>query len=247
MPPELPPAQDPWARLRQATAARIGLGRSGDALPLGAVLDFQLAHAQARDAVHAPLDVPAIIAALGDRPSVTVQSAAADRGEYLRRPDLGRKLSADSAGKLRPAGCDLAFVIADGLSATAVQRHAVPLLEAALQRLPGFSVAPIVIATQSRVALGDEIGHRLGARLVAMLIGERPGLSVADSLGVYLTFAPRPGRADSERNCISNIHAAGGLSYPVAADKLAWLVRQALLLGLTGVGLKDEATPSLPD
>jgi ethanolamine ammonia-lyase small subunit len=236
-------AQDPWARLRQATAARIGLGRSGDALPLKAVLDFQLAHAQARDAVHTALDVESLAGQLAPLPVLRVQSAAADRGIYLRRPDLGRRLAPECRDALAPApaGKDVVFVIGDGLSARAVQRHAVPLLRACLERMRDFSVAPVVIATQARVALGDEIGGLLGARLCAVLIGERPGLSVADSLGVYLTHAPKPGRADSERNCISNIHGAGGLSYPVAADKLVWLMRQALIRGLTGVQLKDDA------
>jgi ethanolamine ammonia-lyase small subunit len=234
-------AQDPWARLRQATAARIGLGRSGDALPLKAVLDFQLAHAQARDAVHTALDVEALADQLAPLPVLRVRSAAVDRGLYLRRPDLGRRLAPECRELLSPAGKDVVFVIGDGLSARAVQHHAVPLLRECLERLRDISVAPVVIATQARVALGDEIGHLLGARLCAVLIGERPGLSVADSLGVYLTHAPKPGRADSERNCISNIHGAGGLSYPAAADKLVWLMRQALIRGLTGVRLKDDA------
>jgi ethanolamine ammonia-lyase small subunit len=241
-------AQDPWARLRQATAARIGLGRSGDALPLKAVLDFQLAHAQARDAVHTALDVESLAGQLAPLPVLRVQSAAADRGIYLRRPDLGRRLAPECRDALAPVGKDVVFVIGDGLSARAVQRHAVPLLRACLERMRDFSVAPVVIATQARVALGDEIGGLLGARLCAVLIGERPGLSVADSLGVYLTHAPRPGRADSERNCISNIHGAGGLSYSAAADKLVWLMRQALIRGLTGVQLKDDsgALPGAP-
>jgi ethanolamine ammonia-lyase small subunit len=234
-------ASDPWARLRQATAARIGLGRSGDALPMQAVLDFQLAHAQARDAVHTALEVDLLAGQLAPLPVLRVRSAAADRGLYLRRPDLGRRLAPECREGLAPSGKDIVFVIGDGLSARAVQRHAVPLLRACLERLQGISVAPVVIATQARVALGDEIGGLLGARLCAVLIGERPGLSVADSLGVYLTHAPRLGRADSERNCISNIHGAGGLSYAAAADKLVWLMRQALIRRLTGVQLKDDA------
>lgn len=236
------PARDPWARLRAATRARIGLGGAGDALPLREVLAFQMAHALARDAVHAPLDVAALEAALHPHPVLRARSMAPDRGTYLRRPDLGRRLQEMEEP---PAGpFDVAFVLADGLSATAVQRHAAPVLHVCLARLPGWRVAPAVIATEGRVALGDEIGARLGARLVAVLIGERPGLSVPDSLGIYLTFDPRPGRRDSERNCISNIHTAGGLGPEPAAAKLAWLMREALTRKLTGTGLKDNADPA---
>ncbi|MBP0494617.1 ethanolamine ammonia-lyase subunit EutC [Roseomonas indoligenes] len=241
---ELPapdPRSDPWARLRQATRARIGLGGCGDALPLREVLAFQMAHALARDAVHAPLDVAALEAVLHPYAALRARSRAADRGTYLRRPDLGRRLEAMDAAE---GPFDAAFVLADGLSATAVQRHAAAVFHAALRRLPGWRIAPPVIATGARVALGDEIGARLGARLVAVLIGERPGLSVPDSLGVYLTFDPRPGRRDSERNCISNIHTAGGLAPELAAAKLAWLMREALSRKLTGNGLKDDADPA---
>lgn len=235
------PALDPWVALRAATPARIGLGRSGDALPVRDVLDFQLAHAKARDAVHRPLDAGAIQEAVPG--SLLVRSAVPDRMAYLRRPDLGRRLHEDCRADLvrhgAPGGYDAAFVIADGLSPVGVQRHAVPLLQACLARLPGWSVAPAVIAVQARVALGDEVGELLGARLVAVLIGERPGLSVADSLGAYVTYAPRVGRRDSERNCVSNIHP-GGLSYDAAADMLAWLMTQARSRKLTGVALKDD-------
>ncbi|MCK8783194.1 ethanolamine ammonia-lyase subunit EutC [Roseomonas sp. NAR14] len=233
---------DPWARLRRATNARIGLGRSGDTMPLRHVLEFQLAHARARDAVHAALDLDALAAALAPAglPVLRARSAAADRATYLRRPDLGRRLAPGERDALPAAGQELAFVIADGLSAAAVQRHAAPVLLACLERLPGIGVAPVVLATQGRVALGDEIGERLGARLVVVLIGERPGLSVAESLGAYVTFAPRAGRRDSERNCVSNIHDGGGLPHAVAAERIAWLAREALRRGLTGVGLKDD-------
>ncbi len=235
------PALDPWAALRAATPARIGLGRSGDALPVRDVLDFQLAHAKARDAVHRPLDAGAILEAMPG--SLLVRSAVPDRMAYLRRPDLGRRLHEDCRADLvrhgAPGGYDAVFVIADGLSPVGVQRHAVPLLQACLARLPGWSVAPAVIAVQARVALGDEVGELLGARLVAVLIGERPGLSVADSLGAYVTYAPRVGRRDSERNCVSNIHP-GGLSYDAAADMLAWLMTEARSRKLTGVALKDD-------
>ncbi len=240
------PVLDPWAALRAATPARIGLGRSGDALPVRDVLDFQLAHAKARDAVNRPLDAAAILQAVPG--SLLVRSAAPDRAAYLRRPDLGRRLHEECrAGLMRhgaPGGCgsggyDAAFVIADGLSPVGVQRHAVPLLRACLARLAGWSVAPTVVAVQARVALGDEVGELLGARLCVILIGERPGLSVADSLGAYVTYGPRAGRRDSERNCVSNIHS-GGLSYDAAADMLAWLVTEARSRKLTGVALKDD-------
>lgn len=236
------PNSDPWSRLRAATKARIGLGRSGHAMPLEAVLDFQHAHASARDAVHRPLDVDALSRDLHPHEVIRVRSAAPDRRTYLTRPDLGRTLGDETATGLDAAGrgFDIAFVIGDGLSATAVQMHAAALVKACAERLPGFRIAPVVIATQARVALGDDVGERLDARLVAMLIGERPGLSVAESLGVYLTFAPRRGRRDDERNCISNIHGKGGLSYVDAANKLVWLATAALRLGLTGVQLKDD-------
>ena len=235
-----------WDRLRLATRARIGLGRTGDAVALADVLRFQMAHARARDAVQAALDAPALQAALAPRHSVVVRSAAPDRATYLRRPDLGRQLRAEDAALLPPGPCDLAIILADGLSATAVQAQAPAVVAAVLERLPGLSVAPLVIALQARVALGDAVGAALGARLCILLVGERPGLSVADSLGAYITYAPSPGRADSERNCVSNIHAQGGLSARGAADKIAWLVRQALTRQLTGIGLKDEMAPALP-
>jgi ethanolamine ammonia-lyase small subunit len=239
------PPLDPWASLRRFTPARIGLGRTGDAPPLGAVLDFQLAHARARDAVHASLDPDALRADLAGVPLCCVRSQAPDRATYLRRPDLGRRLHPDCLAELPPGRWDAVFVLADGLSATAVQRHAASLLRATLRRLPGWRIAPVVIATQARVALGDEIGEALGASLCAVLIGERPGLSVADSLGIYLTHAPCRGRRDSERNCISNIHRSGGLPPERAAEKLAWLMTEALRLRLTGIGLKDDQ-PALP-
>ncbi|ONG52316.1 ethanolamine ammonia-lyase [Pseudoroseomonas deserti] len=247
-PTELPgdPRPDPWSRLRQATPARIGLGRAGDAPPLQAVLDFQLAHARARDAVHTPLDIPGILAGLGDTPHHIVHSRAVERGLYLRRPDLGRVLAEDSRAALPAGQWDAVFIIADGLSATAVQRHAVPLWEATVAKLTGWKLAPVVVATGARVALSDEIGAALGAGLAVMLIGERPGLSVADSLGVYLTWAPKPGLKDSARNCISNIHLSGGLSYAAASAKLAWLMTEARHRRLTGVALKDEQPAALP-
>lgn len=240
MPADLP-ENDPWRGLRRSTPARIGLGRTGDAMPLNAVLDFQLAHARARDAVHTPLDADALVAGLEGLPHLQVRSQAPDRSIYLRRPDLGRRLDPACLELLSQGGWDAVFILADGLSATAVQHHAVPLLHAVLKKLPNWRIAPVVIASQSRVALGDEIGGALGATLCAILIGERPGLSVADSLGVYLTYGPRQGRRDSERNCISNIHPSGGLTYEMAATKLAWLMTEARQRRLTGVDLKDDA------
>ena len=230
---------DPWGPLRAATPARIGLGHAGDAPPLAEVLGFQMAHALARDAVHAALAPEALAAALAPCTPLRAASQAPDRATYLRRPDLGRRLAAMEDAP--PGPFDIAFILADGLSALAVQRHAATVFHEARRRLLGWRIAPPVVATQARVALGDEIGAALRARLVAVLIGERPGLSVPDSLGIYLTLAPRPGRRDSERNCISNIHGSGGLAPVLAAAKLCWLARQALVLGLTGTGLKDEA------
>lgn len=241
---------DPFDRFRLATRARIGLGRAGDALPTAALLDFQLAHARARDAVHGTVDFDALAAALAPHPSLRVQSAAPDRAAYLRRPDLGRRLADADRARLaalpRPERpWDIAFIIADGLSATAVNANAAAAFAACAAALPrDWRIAPVVLAEQGRVALGDDAAHALGAKMAAILIGERPGLSVADSLGIYLTLDPYPGRLESERNCISNIHA-DGLSHKEAAAKLAWLAREARRRGLTGIGLKDEAPPLL--
>jgi ethanolamine ammonia-lyase small subunit len=224
--------------LRATTPARIGLGRTGDSLMVKDLLAFQLAHARARDAVHTPLDTTALSQAITPLPTVMVRSRAPDRETYLRRPDLGRQLDpgvqTDGAGPY-----DAVFVIADGLSPAGVQLHAPKLLRACLDRLAGWTIAPIVIATQARVALGDEIGALLQATLCVMLIGERPGLSVPNSLGVYLTYQPRPGRRDAERNCISNIHEYG-LSTAAAADTLVWLMNEARQRRLTGVDLKAD-------
>jgi ethanolamine ammonia-lyase small subunit len=231
------------AALRAATPARVGLGRSGAGLPTRALLDVQLAHARARDAVQAQLDAPALAAALA-LPSLEVASAAPDRATFLMNPDLGRRLG-PGGERLARTEPDLALVIADGLSATAVQVHAPPLVAALVPRLKGWSLGPAVIARQGRVALGDAVGEALGARAVLVLIGERPGLSAADSLGAYLTWAPRTGRRDHERNCVSNIRDPGGLTPEAAAAKLAWLLTEARRLGFSGVDLKDrqEVTP----
>lgn len=229
-----------WDRFSLVTRARIGLGRSGDALPTQHLLDFQYAHASARDAVTARPDFNALAAQLAQTPVLRVHSAAPDRSVYLRRPDLGRKLASDSALLLPQGPYDAVFVIADGLSASAVQQHAVPMLMAATARLLDWHLGPVVLAEQARVALGDEVGALMGATMVVVLIGERPGLSVPNSLGAYLTYAPQVGRRDSERNCISNIHG-DGWSYGAAAEKLQWLMARARTLRLTGVELKEDA------
>lgn len=253
---------DDWGDWRKFTRARIAIGRAGAALPTREVLDFGLAHAQACDAIHTALDVDQLQQQCNehDWPSFVVHSQADNRETYLRRPDLGRKLAAqghqhwqnylDSQYCYPTSPCkpyyDIVFVIADGLSSLAVQRHAIPLIEA-LKRLlnPDYVLAPIVIAQQARVALGDEIAEMMNAKLVVMLIGERPGLSAADSLGIYLTYEPRIGKHDAERNCISNVRPEG-LSLPAAAFKLNWMIDRAFKLCITGVNLKDESDYDLP-
>lgn len=220
-------------RLGDFTTARVDLGRAGVSLPTKELLELQLAHARARDAVHARLDAAMLARELG-RDCAIVHSAARDRHEYLRRPDLGRRLSADSR-TLLTGKTEIAFVIVDGLSALAVQRHAVPLLDA-IQ----LTDERIVIAEQGRVAIGDEIAQMLGATMAVVLIGERPGLSSPNSLGVYLTWQPRSSTTDAERNCISNIRSAG-LSYAAAAHKLRFLMTEARQRKLSGVRLKESA------
>lgn len=225
-------------RLRDFTPARVDLGRAGHSVPTRELLDFQLAHARARDAVHARLDVRLLAAELREKniPFVTLGSEAADRATYLKRPDLGRRLNEESRARIT-GKYEVSFVIADGLSALAVHRHAVALLDPVLPELEG-RLAPVAIVEQGRVAIGDEIGELLGAELVVVLIGERPGLSSPDSLGVYITWQPRVGRTDAERNCISNIRAEG-LSCAAAAHRLLFLMREARRLKLTGVSLKE--------
>ncbi|MDB6086381.1 MAG: ethanolamine ammonia-lyase [Gammaproteobacteria bacterium] len=229
-----------WQRFTAVTRARIGLGRAGDALPTRHLLDFQLAHACARDAVAEPVDFAALAAQLDPVPSVRVHSAACDRSTYLRRPDLGRVLAPQSAARLPEGPYDAVFVVADGLSGNAVQTHAAPTLAAVRRRLSGWTLGPVILAEQARVALGDDIGARMRAAMIVVLIGERPGLTVPHSLGAYLTYAPQIGRSDAERNCISNIHAHG-LSYEAAAGKLEWLMSQARMARLTGIALKEDA------
>jgi ethanolamine ammonia-lyase small subunit len=238
--------------LRKLTPARVGLGRAGASMPTSALLEFTLDHARARDAVHTAFDVPAMIEGLGDLglEAVAVSSRVRDRKDYLRRPDLGRALdpaSQDLLANRSGRSCELAIVIGDGLSPTAVHAHAVELVRSLMPRLAadGIAIGHAVVASGARVALGDEIGALLGARMIAVLIGERPGLSAPDSLGAYLTFAPRAGLTDAERNCVSNIHRSG-LGYGEAASKIAWLVREGLARGVTGVALKDESGGRTP-
>lgn len=272
---------NPWAALRSLTDARIALGRSGVSLPTQPHLAFQLAHAQARDAVHLALDVPALQAALNalgtsttsttagepGTEALALHSAATDRDTYLQRPDLGRRLSATSREALLarldvPAQAlvalglaapdapdapdqrqhDIAFVVADGLSALAIGSHAVPFLQTVLPmlRADGWSVAPLSVVSQGRVAVADEVGQLLRARVVVILIGERPGLSSPDSMGLYLTWMPRVGLSDASRNCISNVRPAG-LSLDEAARKLHYLLSEARRRQISGVALKDES------
>ena len=223
--------------LKAFTPARVALGRAGHSLPTAELLRFQLDHARARDAVYEPLN-PAWL----PQPHIALRSAARDRGEYLRRPDLGRKLSADSLPLLVRGKYDAAIVMADGLSATAVHRHAAPVWETLSARLAqeSWRIAPLCVVAQGRVAIGDEIGERLGAKQAVVLIGERPGLTSPDSLGIYLTWDPRPGRTDAERNCISNVRPEG-ISYELAAHKLLYLMNAARTRRLSGVALKEDA------
>lgn len=246
--------RNPWSKLRQYTPARIALGRSGTSLPTKPHLDFQLAHARARNAVHHELDTAALTASLQSRGLKVelVHSAAGNRPEYLQRPDKGRRLHADSRAHIEsmakpPTPYDVAFVVGDGLSSFAIEENAALFLDVMLPKLKehGWSVGPIVVVKEARVAVGDEVGQLLGAQMVVVLIGERPGLSSPDSMGIYLTYAPRVGLTDESRNCISNVRKEG-LSYAGAAHKLGYLMTEARSRKLSGVNLKDEAeTPTV--
>jgi len=240
----------------ESTSARVSLARTGSRISTRDSLDFALAHAQARDAVHLTLSLPSLLEGLRKRnlEVVILKSAAADRATYLRRPDLGRTLSPESVSQLGSCGSKLesdslptlAIIFADGLSALAIDRHAMPLLDALLPLIqPHFHLAPVAVVQQARVAIGDPIGHTLQADLTLILIGERPGLSSPDSLGAYLTWAPAPGRTDAERNCVSNIRTEG-LNYLTAAQRIAAIAREAHRRQLTGTLLKD-LNASLPD
>ena len=249
-----PVVENPWRRLREFTDARIGLGRAGVSLPTNELLEFQLSHARARDAVHFPLDVEGLVSAIESSAGIPVtdihrlQSRADDRMTYLQRPDLGRRLHSHSREILQHdlatdgevAGeYDLSIVVVDGLSSFAVQQNVVPFLETLLPQLNDFSLAPLCVVEQGRVAVGDEVGELLNARCVMVLIGERPGLSSPDSLGLYLTYQPHVGLTDAARNCISNIRPAG-LSYVEAARRAAYLLNESRRLRLSGVNLKDR-------
>lgn len=231
-----------WEPLRSATQSRIGQARTGDTVSSREVLAFREAHARARDAVHLPLDVDALLPplrALGLGEPVVVTSAATSRAEYLRRPDLGRRL-AETVRLPEPSGADIGIVLADGLSTTATATHGVPMLAALAEAFEGrLTIARPVVATNARVALGDPVGEALGVTTLLVLIGERPGLSVDDSLGIYVTHRPRRGRRDSERNCVSNVHPPDGLGHEAAARVVAALVNGARTLGESGVRLKD--------
>ena len=243
-------SDNPWLDLRRLTPARIALGRTGTSLPTRAQLDFQCAHAQARDAVHLAFDHAGLREQLSERgrDSILLHSAASDRHSYLQRPDLGRRLHEESARQLRehaqanPGGVDLAIIVADGLSALAVHRHTLPFLNRLQEHIDaeGWSTAPVVLVEQGRVAVADEVGELLGAKMTVILIGERPGLSSPDSLGLYFTYSPRVGLTDAYRNCISNVRLEG-LSYGMAAHRLLYLMREACRRQLSGVNLKDEA------
>lgn len=255
---------DAWAALKAFTPARIALGRTGTALPLKEVLDFRMAHAHARDAVYSLLDIDSLVAQMRSLElSVNLlHSEAANRQVYLQRPDKGRKLDKASIESLTALGGmneaainnsvasveqsssphTIAIVLTDGLSATAINRHALSLLELLIPMLQTASIAlyPVTIVQQGRVAIGDEVGSLQKADLSIVLIGERPGLSSPDSMGIYLTYKPKPGLTDEARNCISNVRP-GGLSFEAAADKLFWLIQEALKMQISGVALKDNA------
>jgi len=240
---------DAWVALRRFTQARIALGRAGHAVPTRAQLEFQLAHALARDAVHLPWDIEAFAGQVRDlgEEVLILETAVGSREEYLRRPDLGRVLDEASRARLinlKADAVDVALIVTNGLSSTAVEQHGISLLQAIRNayRTRSFRIAPVALATNGRVALSDDIGSLLATRLAVIIVGERPGLSAADSLGIYLTFTPRPENTDAQRNCISNIRPPKGLDYEAAAAKLLYLTGEALRRGLSGVALKDEMT-----
>ena len=238
---------DPVTRfpgLSRLTPARVRLDARAGPVPMRDLLAFQEDHAAARDAIHSSADWQAIARDLAPLDSIQVSSRAQGRAEYLRRPDLGRRLA---PGQDLPCGNPpLVVVLADGLSAQALDRHGAAVVHALAARLPELARQPVVLASGARVALGDDIGAAMGAGMVLVLIGERPGLTVADSLGAYLTMAPRPGLRDNARNCVSNIHDRGGLSHDRAADRLSWLITAARNLGQTGIALKDGSADALP-
>jgi ethanolamine ammonia-lyase small subunit len=250
--------ENPWALLREYTDARIGLGRSGVSIPTSHSLEFQLAHAQAQDAVHLPLDVEHIVEQLNNNNlnqetylPILLHSQAVNRTAYLQRPDLGRRLNSDSAETLKKINLnkeepfDLSIVIVDGLSSLAIKENAVNFIDRLLSALTNdtqkWKIAPFTIVQQGRVAIGDEVGELLKAKISLVLIGERPGLSSPDSLGLYLTWSPKVGLTDASRNCISNVRSEG-LSYEEAVKKTMYLLKESRRLELSGVNLKDRTT-----
>lgn len=243
---------DSWVALRRFTQARIALGRAGHAVPTQVMLDFQLAHAKARDAVHYSWSIDAFaekVQGLGEEVLI-LDTPVVSRDEYLRRPDLGRVLTEGSRTRLRNVNVgdvDVALIVTNGLSSTAVERHGFPLLQAIVNsyRAGQFRIAPVFLVANGRVALSDAIGSVISARIAVIVVGERPGLSAADSLGIYLTFAPQPGNTDAKRNCISNIRPPEGLCCEAAAAKLLYLTGEAMRRGISGVALKDEMVGSL--
>jgi len=241
-------AEDPWTELKRFTDARIGLGRCGSSLPLAESLAFKLAHAQARDAVHQPFRIAELADELeaAGHPNIQLSSAAADRGEYLTRPDMGRRLDEGSRALLqgREAGGDVCLVIADGLSSRAVHESAFAFAHGFLTLMAqaNVQVGPVCLVENGRVAVADEIARLMGAKLAVILIGERPGLSSPNSLGVYMTYNPKPGTTDEARNCISNVRE-GGLSIVEGVRKLAYLVENAFAIKASGVALKDKMSP----
>ncbi|HEY4942951.1 MAG TPA: ethanolamine ammonia-lyase subunit EutC [Rhizomicrobium sp.] len=242
-------ASDEWHALSAFTPARVALGRAGNGLPTKRVLEFQLAHARARDAVNAPFDATAIAAALAPLPTILLETKTQNRIDYLMNPHSGRTLREPSRERLAPGPCDAVLVIADGLSSTAIHAHGAALARCILAQAPGLTWAPIAIVGNGRVAIGDEVAQALNAEFAVVMIGERPGLSAADSVGLYLTRRPVAGvTCDSQRNCISNVRP-GGLALDEAAYRLSWLLSQARTVGATGVALKEDAPerPRLPD
>jgi ethanolamine ammonia-lyase small subunit len=238
--------KDPWHSLRAFTAARIALGRTGNAMPLHAVLQLKLAHAHARDAVYSQLEMPALLneIQLVCEDVVAVQSNVTSRSQYLKRPDCGRMLNEDSIKLLNGLPNDdagISITLADGLSAKAINKHAIPVLKLLIPLLKksGYNITPLCIATQARVALGDHIGSLLKAKLALMLIGERPGLTSPESMGAYITYEPTTGLTDERRNCISNIRPEG-FGYQLATEKIFYLIQQSLRLKLSGTALKDD-------
>lgn len=241
-----PSVTNRWQNLQQYTAARIALGRAGNSIPLSQSLELKLAHAHARDAIYSDLDTERLGNAIQayQIPVININSRAEYREQYLQRPDLGRQLHPSSEPDLMASRSvyDICIILADGLSAEALNENALPLLNVILPMLreAGYTLAPIILAQQARVALADPVAYHLGAKFSIILIGERPGLSAADSIGAYLTYAPKPGLTDESRNCVSNIRPQG-LPFDVAAQKILYLVQEAFRLKLSGVNLKDNA------